>query len=86
MSVTSEELALDIQSFDDQVLTPPPGQHRPGDHHRMKTNTVQVAGITPAGFEVGIKPEVLIEAGRLLDIRKGASLPAARGHRPDHQG
>lgn len=80
VSVTSEELALDIQSFDDQVLTP--ATEALGQHidraiiTEMKTNTVQVAGITPAGFEWD-KPEVLIEAGRLLDIRK---VPASLRH------
>lgn len=72
VAVNSEELALDIQSFDDQIMSPAiEGLAQFIDRQilSLKSDVTQVAGVTPSGREWD-KPEVLIEAGRQLDIRK----------------
>ncbi|QWS68126.1 major capsid protein [Gordonia phage VanLee] len=72
VAVNSEELRLDIQSFDDQIMSPAlEGMAQFIDRQilSLKSDVTQVAGITPAGRGWD-QPEVLIEAGRLLDIRK----------------
>lgn len=69
--VTAEELTLDIESFDEQLLTPAMeaiSQKIDRDLIALKADITQVAGTTPTGFEWD-KPEVLIEAGRLLNIK-----------------
>lgn len=70
-AVTAEELTLDIENFDEQLLTPAMeaiSQKIDKSLIALKANITQVAGTTPAGFEWD-KPEVLIEAGRLLNIK-----------------
>lgn len=76
IAVNSEELLLDIQSFDDQIMGPAiEGLAQFIDRQilALKADVTQVAGITPSGFEWD-KPEALIEAGRLLDIQKVPSM------------
>ncbi|UAK38440.1 hypothetical protein K8O93_01145 [Gordonia bronchialis] len=72
VAVNSEELRLDIQSFDDQIMSPAlEGLAQFIDRQilGLKSGVTQVAGITPAS-RTWDNPEALIEAGRLLDIQK----------------
>jgi hypothetical protein len=72
-AVTSEELTLDIVDFDTQLLTPAMmalAEKIDQDILALKGDITAKAGLsTQAGFEWS-KPEVLIEAGRQLDIAK----------------
>jgi hypothetical protein len=71
-TVTTEDLTLKIQDFATQFLDPAMeaiAQHIDRAILGLRSDITQKAGITPAGFEWD-KPEVLIEAGRLLDINK----------------
>lgn len=76
-AVTSEELLLDIEDFDTQLLTPAMeaiAQHIDRAILAMRSDITNVAGLpAPVGYEWD-KPEVLIEAGRILDIAKVPSL------------
>lgn len=68
-AVTSEELTLDIEDFDEQLLAPATealSQKIDRDLIGLGAGITQAAG-EGSGFEWN-KPEVLIEAGRLLDI------------------
>ncbi|QXN74222.1 major capsid protein [Gordonia phage ObLaDi] len=70
-AVTSEDLALHIDDFDEQLLAPATealSQHIDRALIALKADLTQVAGVTPAGRSWD-KPEVLIEAGRLLDLK-----------------
>lgn len=71
-AVTTEELTLDIEDFDSQLLSPAMvaiAQKIDRAILGLRSNITQVAGVsTQTGFEWN-KPEVLIEAGRQLDIR-----------------
>ncbi|WP_043654358.1 P22 phage major capsid protein family protein [Nocardia thailandica] len=72
LEVTSEQALLELESMETQIAAPAAealAQHvdRAIIAH-IKANTTQFAGVTPAGFEWD-KPEVLIEAGRQLDIK-----------------
>ena len=68
--VTSEQLTMNIVDFDEQLLTPAM-EAIVQDIDRailsLRKDITQVAGITAPTWD---KPEVLIEAGRLLNIRK----------------
>lgn len=70
--VTSEELTLNIVDFDEQLLAPAMmaiAQQVDRDIAGLRSNVTQVAGISSqTGFEWS-KPEVLIEAGRQLDLK-----------------
>ena len=72
-AVTSEELTLDIEDFDTQFLTPAMeaiAQDVDVTLLGLRDEITQTAGgADPAGFEWD-KPEVLIEAGRVLDTNK----------------
>lgn len=70
-TVTTEDLTLKISDFAAQFLDPAMeaiAQHIDKAILALRSDITQKAGITPAGFEWN-KPEVLIEAGRLLDIK-----------------
>ncbi|MDJ0404028.1 P22 phage major capsid protein family protein [Rhodococcus erythropolis] len=70
--VTSKDLTLHILDFDEQFLNPALeaiAQHIDRALLGLRSDVTAVAGTTPAGFEWN-KPEVLIEAGRLMDIAK----------------
>jgi hypothetical protein len=70
-TVTTEELTLKISDFAEQFLDPAMeaiAQHVDKAILALRTDVVQKAGLT-APYEWS-KPEVLIEAGRLLDIQK----------------
>lgn len=85
-TVTSEELALDIESFDTQLLTPAMGAIATGVDAAilgLRQDIEQSVGLAD-GFEYG-KPEALIDAGRILDQnlvpvdqRKAVVGPAAK--------
>ncbi|QOH59894.1 P22 phage major capsid protein family protein [Rhodococcus rhodochrous] len=70
--VTSKELTLDIADFDEQLLTPAlEGLSQLIDRTilSLRNDVTQEAGLsTQTGFEWK-RPESLIEAGRLLDIK-----------------
>ncbi|HEX9228361.1 MAG TPA: P22 phage major capsid protein family protein, partial [Arthrobacter sp.] len=69
-TVTTEDLTLNISDFAEQFLDPAMeaiAQHVDKAILALRDDVVQTAG-TGAGFEWN-KPEVLIEAGRLLDIK-----------------
>ncbi|WP_306358687.1 MULTISPECIES: P22 phage major capsid protein family protein [unclassified Nocardia] len=73
--VTSEELTLEILDFDEQLLTPAMmaiAQKIDKAILALRSDVTQIAGLPapagPAGFEWD-KPEALIEAGRLLDLK-----------------
>lgn len=71
-TVTTEDLTLKISDFAAQFLDPAMeaiAQHVDKAILALRADITQKAGITPAGFEWD-KPEVLIEAGRILDINK----------------
>lgn len=73
-SVTSEDLRMEIQDFDTQLITPAvEALGQKVDRAliaALKAAVIQVAGgAAPVGFEWD-KPEVLIEAGRQLDVAK----------------
>ena len=71
--VTSEELTLDIEDFDEQLLTPAMeaiAQKIDRASLSLRDDVTQEAGLpAQAGFEWN-KPEALIEVGRVLDINK----------------
>ncbi|WP_037162484.1 P22 phage major capsid protein family protein [Rhodococcoides fascians] len=71
-AVTSEQLTLDIEDFDSQLLSPAMvaiAQDIDRAILGLRDDVTQEAGLsTQTGFEWN-KPEVLIEAGRQLDIR-----------------
>lgn len=79
-AVTAEELALDVQNFDEQLLSPATealAQKIDRAILGLRNDVTQTAGgAAPVGFEWN-KPEVLIEAGRLLDIK---NVPNALRH------
>lgn len=68
--VTSEQLTMNITDFDEQLLTPAMEaivQDVDMAILSLRNDITQVAGITAPTWD---KPEVLIEAGRLLNIQK----------------
>lgn len=70
-TVTTEDLTLNISDFAAQFLDPAMeaiAQHVDKALLALRADVTQTAGITPVGFEWD-KPEVLIEAGRLLDLK-----------------
>lgn len=70
-AVTSEELTLDIEKFDEQLLTPAMeaiSQHIDLAILSLRSGITQVVG-QAAGFEWD-KPESLIDAARILDVNK----------------
>lgn len=70
-SVTSEELALDIVDFDEELLTPAMQAIALGMDSSLldvRKDVVNTAG-SKSGFEI-TKPEVLIDAGAILDVNK----------------
>jgi hypothetical protein len=75
-TVTTEDLTLKIMDFAAQFLDPAMeaiAQHVDKAILALRADITQKAGLnSPAGFEWS-KPEVLIEAGRLLDINKVAT-------------
>lgn len=80
LPIPDEQYLLELESFDSQISQPAAeaiAQHidRAIISH-AKTATTAVAGVTPTGFEWN-KPEVLIEADRLLNIAK---VPTQRRH------
>ncbi|MET7772426.1 P22 phage major capsid protein family protein [Nocardia sp. NPDC005366] len=79
VEVTSEELSLDIENFDEQILRPAMeaiSQKVDRDLLALRAAITQQAGTDPYGTGTDLlweNPENLIEAGRLLDIQ---SVPA----------
>lgn len=72
VTVSHEELTMDIDNFDEQVITPAVqaiAEYIDKAILAERKNITQVAGITPEGYEWN-KPEVLIEAGRILNSHK----------------
>jgi hypothetical protein len=70
-AVTTEELTLDIEKFDEQLLTPAMeaiSQHIDLAIVSLRSGITQVVG-QAAGLEWD-KPESLIDAGRILDTNK----------------
>lgn len=79
--VTSEQLVLDLNSFTEQLLQPAMeaiSQKVDKDILSLRSNITQVAGVgtvtdpANAAYDASLvwnRPEVLIEAGRLLDIK-----------------
>ncbi|TDP29767.1 P22 phage major capsid protein family protein [Nocardia ignorata] len=80
LEITDESALLELESMDAQIAVPAAeGLAQFVDRAiiaHMKANTTAFAGVTPAGHEWD-KPEVLIEAGRQLDIQK---VPSMRRH------
>jgi hypothetical protein len=73
-AVTTEELTLDIDKFDEQLLTPAMeaiSQHIDLAILSLRSGITQVVG-QASGLEWD-KPEVLIDAGRILDTNKVAA-------------
>ncbi|MGW4364532.1 P22 phage major capsid protein family protein [Nocardia takedensis] len=79
LEVTTEEMTLDIEDFDEQVLRPAMeaiSQKVDRDLLALRARVTQTAGAVPMDPGTGMlweNPENLIEAGRLLDIN---SVPA----------
>ncbi|WP_280465846.1 P22 phage major capsid protein family protein [Nocardia brasiliensis] len=73
LEITDESALLELESMDAQIATPAAkGLAQYVDAAiiaHIKSATTAVAGVTPSGQEWN-KPEVLIEAGRQLDIKK----------------
>lgn len=75
--VTSEEMTLDIEAFDAQLLTPAMeaiSQKIDRDLLSLRDDIIQSAGVAPSASDedkllVWSRPENLIEAGRLLNIK-----------------
>ncbi|NKS29217.1 hypothetical protein GS534_00540 [Rhodococcus hoagii] len=68
--VTSKQMTLDIDSFEEQVVVPAAmglAQHIDRAVLAMRSQIVQEVG-TAAGFELN-KPEVLIDADKVLNLR-----------------
>lgn len=80
LEITDESALLELESMDAQIAVPAAeGLAQYVDRAiiaHMKTATSTFAGVTPSGQEWD-KPEVLIEAGRQLDIKK---VPSTRRH------
>ncbi|WP_280196148.1 P22 phage major capsid protein family protein [Nocardia farcinica] len=77
LEITTEQSLLELESMQDQIARPAAealAQYvdRAIIAH-IKNATSAFAGVTPAGFEWD-KPEVLIEAGRQLDIKNVPSM------------
>lgn len=74
-AITSQDLTLRLEDFDAQFLAPACEALAQAVDRAIiaqaKTDFVQVAGVTPSGMEWN-KPEVLIEADRLLNIKNVA--------------